>query len=178
MKNYRYEQTYDSKKKQNIQETVEFILSKDYGTTIENNELAKLLGYNISTDEEYRKYKLMMGKIRNFLLQYGYVLRVIGGIGYYILKPSQISRYCFKAYIKRASRLYDKSSFVLDRVDQTQLNDARKDELANLKALNMQLIEIADKTLTESKYYSRKAYYDSLEDEDEKTNNNEIVEER
>ena len=95
MKNYRYEQTYDSKKKQNIQETVEFILSKDDGTTIENNELAKLLGYNISTDEEYRKYKAMMGKIRNFLLQYGYVLKIISGVGYYILKPEQISRHCF-----------------------------------------------------------------------------------
>ena len=166
MKNdFRYEQTYESKKKQNIQETVEYILSKDYGTTVENAELAKLLGYNIDTEEEFIKYRNMMTKVRNFLLQYGYVLKTVTGIGYYILKPAQISRHCYKAYIKRAGRLYDKSAFVLDKVDQSELTHTRKEELENIKNLNEQLIETTDKVLLESKYYSRKNYYDNLNDD-------------
>ena len=162
--NFRYEQTYESKKKQSIQETVEFILDKNFGTTISDTDLAKILKYNISYEEEYKKYKSMMNKIRNFLLQYGYVLKSISGIGYYILKPQQISSHCYKTYVKRASRLYDKSSYILDHTDKTELSPVRKEELENIVNLNKQLIDNAYKLITESKYYSRKNYYDSLED--------------
>lgn len=162
-KNFRYEGKYESKKKQNIQEVVEFILEQNFGTTVSDTDLAKILGYSISDEEEYYKYKSIMGRVRNFLLQYGYVLKSIPGIGYYILKPAQISSHCYRTYVKRASRLYDKSSYILGRVDQKELNEERKEELESMMKLNKQLIDNVWNTISESKYYSRKDYYDSLE---------------
>ena len=161
---YRYNGERDSKKKQNIAEAVEFILDIKYGQTVSNEKLAKILGYNIETEEEFRKYRATMGRVRKFLLQYGYVLKSIAGIGYYILKPSEISRHCYKTYIKSAARMYDKSDFVLEHTDQTELTEERLEEYKSMRELTKQLIENAELTLTESVYYNRKAYYDSLKD--------------
>ena len=161
---YKYEQTYDSKKKQNIQEVVEFILNNDYGTMVYNEDLSKILGYNFEIEEEYYKYKSIMQRVKNFLLQYGYVLKSVGGVGYYILKPSEISRHCYKTYIKKVARMYDKSAYVLDRTDKSQMNEERLQEITDLIEVNQKLIENAWKTLKESAYYSRKDYYESLED--------------
>lgn len=163
-KNYRYEGERDGKKRQNIQEAVEFILDASFGTTIKDTDLAKILKYNIYQDEEYHQYKSTMRRIRNFLLQYGYVLKSVSGIGYYILKPAQISSHCYKTYVKRASRLYDKSLYILGRVDQKELNEERKEELESMMKLNRELIDNVLSTITQSKYYSRKDYYNSLKD--------------
>ena len=129
-----------------------------------NDDLSKLLGYNLEDEEEYRKYKTIMVKIKNFLLQYGYVLKSVSGIGYYILKPSEITRHCYKTYIKSALRMYDKSAYVLDRTEKKDLNEVRLEEINNMMELNKQLINNAWETLKESAYYSRKGYYDSLEE--------------
>lgn len=160
--NFRYESEYNSKKKQNIQETVEYILNQEYGSTLSDVELAKMLNYNINDDNEWLKYKTTMGRVKNFLLQYGYVLKSISGVGYYILKPEQVARHCYKTYIKKASRVYDKSAFVLDRVDRTKMSEERLEEITTLMELNQKLIDNVASTLKESKYYSRKDYYDSL----------------
>lgn len=160
--NFRYESEYNSKKKQNIQETVEYILNQEYGSTLSDVELAKMLNYNINDDNEWLKYKTTMGRVKNFLLQYGYVLKSISGVGYYILKPEQVARHCYKTYIKKASRVYDKSAFVLDRTDKTRMSEERLEEITTLMELNRKLIDNVASTLKESKYYSRKDYYDSL----------------
>lgn len=161
--NYRYEGEYESKKKHNIQMVVEYILEQEYGNTISDTDLCKILGYNYNDELEFKQYKSTMNRVRNFLLQYGYVLKSISGVGYYILKPSQITNHCYKTYVKHASRLYDKSLFVLDRTDKTELNADRMEEIENMMELNKKLIENVENIILESKYYSRKDYYDSLE---------------
>ena len=163
--NFRYEQTYESKKKRNIQEVVEFILDQDFGGVVSDTDLSKILGYSMKDEKEFRRYKATMCRVKNFLLQYGYVLKSIAGIGYYILKPQQISSHCYRTYVKRASRLYDKSAFILDRVDKTELSEIRLEELDNMTKLNKQLIEGVENVIENSTYYQRKNYYDSLEDE-------------
>ena len=157
--NFRFEQVHNSKKKGNKQETIEFILEKDYGATISHTELSKLLGYNINDEEEFKKYTSMMNSIKKFCLNYGRVLKGISGVGYYILKPSEISRHCYRTYIKKAGKLYDKSAFVLDRTDKTELTELRLEELNNMIALNQSLIDNAWKTIQESVYYSRRVVY-------------------
>ena len=142
----------------------EYILNKKYGETVFHEDLSKILKYNIEDEEEKKKYKAIMARVKNFLLQYGYVLKGIGGIGYYILKPYQISKHCYRTYIKSASRMYDKSAYILDRTDERELNGERAKELKSMIDLNAQLIENARKTIVESAYYSRKDYYDSLEE--------------
>lgn len=159
---FRYAGIYESKKKQNIQEIVEYILSKNYGETLSHEDLARRLRYVINDEKEKKKYLSTMARVKKILIQYGYVLKGIGGIGFYILKPSQISKHCFRTYIKSASRLYDKSAYVLDKTDKTNLDSDRKEEIQNMIILNKQLIDNAAKTIEESAYYSRKEYYDSL----------------
>ena len=161
---YRYNGEYDSKKKNNMQETIEFVLNMKYGQMLYDDELAKILGYNIDDEEEKHKYKSIMGRIKNFVLQYGYVLKGVGGIGYYILKPKEISKHCYKTYIKSAARMYDKSAYVLDRTARIDLSEERLEELQNIIELNKKLIENSWNVLQESAYYSRKDYYDSLVD--------------
>ena len=174
--NYRFEQEYQTSKSQNKQEyqtsksqnkqeVIEFILNKDYGETLSNYELAKMLKYNIDDEEEYHKFKTMMSSIRKFLLRYGRVLKSISGVGYYILKPSQISQHCYRTYIKGAARMFDKSQFVLERTDKSELNETRIEEIQNIMELNKNLIENTWNAIEESKYYSRKNYYDSLEEQ-------------
>lgn len=161
---FRYQGEYESKKKHNIQEATEYILNKDYGSTLLHQDLAKILQYNIDDEDEFKKYKSVMARIKNFILQYGYVLKGISGIGYYILKPTQVSSHCYRTYIKKAGRLYDKSAYILDKTDKTDMNDVRKQEIENMIELNKKLIDNAWNTVKESVYYSRKDYYNSLED--------------
>lgn len=161
----RYDSRYNSEYKERIQEAVEYILEQPYGSTIPTEKLAYILKYNIESETELKKFKAQMGKIRNFLVDYGYILKSVPGVGYYILKPKQISGYCYRAYITRTQRLLDKSNRVLEHVDQTELSDTRKEELSNIVQLNTALTDVTWKTIQASGYYKRKAYYDSLEDE-------------
>ena len=160
----RYVGEYNSKKKQNIGEVIEYVLSFNYGTTLENTELGKILGYNINDEEEFLKYKSTMNRVRNILINYGYVLKGVPGIGYYILKPNQVSNHCYRNYIKRAGRTLDKSVYILEHTDKTELNVDRMEELNNLVELNKEIVDNMWKNIRESAYYSRKDYYDSLED--------------
>ena len=162
--NFRYEGEYESKYKQKISEAIEYILEKNYGDTLLHNDIAKILGYNIDDEVEEKKYKTMMGRIKNILLQYGYVLKSLNGIGFYILKPTQVSQHCYRTYVKRAGRMYDKSEFVLEHIVKTDMSDDRKEEIQNMMAMNKLLIENVWNTIKESVYYSRKDYYNSLED--------------
>ena len=162
--NFRYNGERESKKKQNIQETVEYILAKNYGDTLTHNELIRILGYNINNEDEFKKYKSIMNRIKNFILQYGYVLKGISGIGYYILKPSQVTRHCYKTYVKKSQRMLDKSEFILEHTDKTEMEDIRKEEINNMMTLNQQLIDNMWNTIQESVYHSRLNYYESLGD--------------
>lgn len=160
----RYVGEYNSKKNQNIGEVIEYVLSFNYGTTLENTVLGKMLGYNIDNEEEFKKYKSTMSRIRNILIDYGYVLKGVPGVGYYILKPSQVSNHCYRNYIKRAGRTLDKSVYILEHTDKTELNVDRMEELNNLVQLNKEIVDNMWENIRESAYYSRKDYYDSLED--------------
>ena len=162
--NFRFEQERDSSKKQNKQEVIEYILAQSYGTTLYHNDLCKKLGYNFETEEEFYKYKSMMGSIKRVLTSYGRILRSVPNVGYYILKPSQISQHCYRTYIKGAARMYDKSEYVLERTDKTELNEVRTEEINNMIALTKDLIKKSWDSIQESAYYSRKDYYDNLED--------------
>lgn len=162
--NSRYDSRYDSEYKQRIQELVEHILDKDYGQTISNEEASKILHYNIDSEEEFKKYKSTMARIKNFLIDYGYILKSIAGIGYYILKPKQIAGHCYRTYIVKTQRLLGKSDRILTHTDKTELSDIRKEEHANVLQLNTAVNAGIWNTIQASGYYKRKTYYDNLED--------------
>lgn len=162
--NFRYEQTYNSEYKQRIQETVEYILERKYGETISNSDLAKKLHYNIENEDEFKKYKSTMSRVKNFLINYGYILKSISGLGYYIMKPKQISGYCYRTYIVKTQRLLDKSELILNHIDTTELSEDRLNERKDVMELNKSVAENIEGTIVASNYYSRKNYYNNLND--------------
>lgn len=162
--NTRYDSRYSSEYKDRIAELVEFILDKNYGEVVLNSELSKILHYNIDDEKEFAKFKSTMCRVKNFLVDYGYILKSVSGTGYYILKPKQIAGHCYHTYIVKTQRLLDKSDRVLNHTDGTQLSEIRKEEFNNVLELNTVLNDKIWETIKHSGYYDRKAYYDSLED--------------
>jgi len=162
--NFRYEGERNSQYKQKISECVEYILDKKYGDTLSHEELSHILGYNINDEMAEKQYKSSMARVKNILLQFGYVLKSISGIGFYILKPTQISQHCYRTYVKSASRMYEKSEYILEHTDKSSMSDIRKEEIENMMKMNNKLITNMWDTIKESAYYSRKTVYDNLED--------------
>lgn len=162
---YRYQGEYDNTaKKQYIQTTIEFILNNERGTTILNTALAEMLNYNIDDEQEFKKFKSTMGRIKNFLIDYGYILKSISGVGYYILKSKQIAGHCYHTYIRKTEKLLNKNERILNHIDNTELSEIRKKEKKEVVELNNDLIENVSKTIEYSDYIKNRNEYESLED--------------
>ena len=162
--NFRYDKSrYNSIKKQAFQECMEYCLEHTYGNTLLNTELCRILGYNIENELEFFKFKSIMGRIKEELINYGKILKSVPG-GYYILKPQHVASHCYRNYIKRSQRTLDKSLYVLDHVDNTELHNDRIEEYNKFKELNEKLIDTATELINNSAYYNRMDYYNSLQD--------------
>lgn len=162
--NFRYDTGLNTRNNQRIAELVNIILELNYGSTISFYKCAEILYYNIDDEKEKRKFQSSMSRVRNFLIDYGYVLKSIAGVGYYILKPKQISGYCYHTYIRETENLLDKSNRILTHVATSELSEIRKEEHKNVIDLNSDVINVIDTTIENSEYYNKKNYYDNLED--------------
>jgi len=151
-------------KKGKVQEVVEFICSKNYGDTITANELATMLEYDISIEIQRIKFQRKMNQIKKIVLDYGYILKTILGVGYYILKPKQISGHCYHTYILRSQKLLEKSEQVLRNTDVTELSTQRMAEYTDMRNLNRQLIENMSNTINSSNYKSNEEIYNNISD--------------
>jgi hypothetical protein len=163
-KNFIYESSYQSEYKQRIQEAIEYILTLKYGDTIPFEKLGHILHYNIEDEKENKKFKSTMGRVKNFLIDKGYVLKTITGIGYYILKPKQISSYCYRTYISKTQNLLDKSNRILMHTETFELSKDRKEEYDDVLELNTNVNKAIEEQIITSPYYANKNYYNSLED--------------
>jgi hypothetical protein len=164
-KNFRYESSYESEYKQRIQEVIEYILDEcKWGQTIPFEKLANMLHYNIEDEQENKKFKSTMARIKNYLIDYGYVLKSVTGVGYYILKPKQISGYCYHTYIRKTENLLNKSARILQHTRKSELSEIRMEEYNNVVDLNFDVTNAIDSTIESSKYYAKKNIYDNLED--------------
>ena len=162
---YRYEnERYNSKNLNRIQETIEYILTLNYGDVILFETMAKMLNYNIEDEKEKAKFRNTMQKVKNFLINYGYILKSVVNVGYYILKPQQIASYTYRTYIQRPLRLFEKADIILEHTDITKLKDARFQEYKEVRDLNLQAHENLENTINVSDYKKNKYIYDNLED--------------
>lgn len=162
--NFRYDSRYNSLKKRELQETIELILSKNYGDTITFEQIAKILHYNIDDEKEKRKFRSAMSRVKNFLIDYGYILKTITNVGYYILKPKHISSYCYRTYIDKTKVLLEKSERILVHVDQTELSDIRKKEHKEMLQLNQDLYSEIGLVVEGSDYGKNRRNYENLND--------------
>lgn len=158
--NYRY----STKNENRIKDACDYILDKDYGSTIEFTKLAEIMRFNIEDEKEERRFKSVMARVKNILIDSGYVLKTITGVGYYILKPKHISSYCYRTYVDRTKRLLEKSERVLRHVDKTELSDIRLKEHREMTELNQELYGEIGLVVEGSEYGKNRAYYNSLKD--------------
>jgi len=162
--NYKYEYERNSKYKYNKQDAIEYILNKDYGETLSYNELGKLLGYNVNDELELHSLKNQMSKIKNILIDYGYILKTVIGVGYYILKPKQISGYVYHAYIRKTEKILNKSDRILTHVDKSELSAIRTKEYNEVHQLNKDVNNSIETTIYNSAYEANKTTYENLDD--------------
>lgn len=158
--NYRY----NSKNEKRIKDACEYILDKKHGETIGFEKLAEILKYNIEDEQENKRFKNVMSKVKNILIDYGYILKTVTGIGYYILKPKQISSYCYRTYVDKTKVLLEKSDRILKHVDRTDMSDIRKKEHTEMSELNKQIYSEIGLVVEGSEYGRNRIYYNNLND--------------
>lgn len=141
-----------------------YILSKEYGENVEYSILAKMFNLNLKEESDWKKLSNRMKQVKNILIDYGIVLKNVVGIGYYILKPKQISSYCYRTYVDKSKSLLEKSERILKGVNQSELSEVRKKEHKEMTLLNKELSVGMDNFIENSDYDKNKTYYNSLED--------------
>lgn len=159
--NYRY----SSNKEGNIVNFIQCVVEKGYGQTISLSETGKLLGYNIEDEHELKKMKSTLARVKNYLIDRGYVLKSIVGVGYYIMKPKQIPNYVYRTYTLRTLRLIDKQDRILAHTPISDLSELRQKENAEIKSLTKVTYEAINKSIDESEYFKNKSVYNGLDDE-------------
>lgn len=158
--NYRY----SSAKEQQVIELIDYILSKNYGDTIPFSQAARILQYNIEDENENKKFKSMMSRVKNALIDKGYVLKSIVNVGYYIMKPKQIPDYTYRTYTLRTLRLLEKQDRILTHIDTSELSTIRIKENQEIKALNKTTYEALNTCIDTSSYFENKSFYNALDD--------------
>ena len=134
---------------------VKYFYTKNYGDIVKFEELQCLTYYNLSDEFESYKFKSsIMQKVKNELIENGYVIKSIRGIGYYILKQNQIQSYTYRTYIKKPLRHLKKAEIILNNTKTSLLNkkELEKHQLTN--KLNKDLINITE-TLINAKEYEQ-----------------------
>lgn len=159
--NYRY----SSSKEQYIVRFIECVVERGYGETITLEETGKLLQYNIEDEHELKKMKSVMCRIKNYLIDRGYVLKSIVGVGYYIMKPKQIPNYVYRTYTLRTLRLIEKQDRILAHTPISDLSVVRQEENSQIKDLTKVTYEAINKSIDESEYFKNRAFYNGLDDE-------------
>ena len=155
---------YKTENTKNIEKIANYILSKQYGKTIKYTELANKMELDITDAAQYRKMIGIMRKVKEILINYGYVLKSVPNIGYYILKPKQVSGFVYRKYIVKVPKILNKTEKILTNVDEKELSEERINERNEVEELTKTLKEDIESTIIDSKYYSRKDYYKKLQD--------------
>lgn len=150
--NYRY----NSKNELVIQDIIEFIKSFPYGSIVYYEDVSKRIGLDISSEDGMKYLKRLMSKAKNILIDYSYILKSVGGKGWYILKPTQIPSYTYRAYITKPQKTYEKAKRILSKVDKSKYKDINNQEHLEVMELNNKLQQVSDYTIFNSNYYASK----------------------
>ena len=150
-----------SKYEVNTELALEYILTRKHGETIPYVTLANILRFSLQDEHQEKIFKRRMSKIKNILIDYGYVLKSVGGVGYYILKPNQISSFTFRNYIVKPQKAYEKANRILNHVDTTKLNEIGKEEHRYAKELAENIAETTENTIYNSNYWNNKILYEN-----------------
>lgn len=141
----------------------EFILSKNYGETITIEQINNILQENLNSDLGSKRFRNQINKVKNKLYEKGYVIRSIYDIGYYILKPNQVSSYTYRNFIVKPTKHFNKARIIMKNTNTKNLNDDEYVELYNTIELNKEMIRTTNKILnSEKNFYKKGNYYNGI----------------
>lgn len=128
------------------------ILSKKYGETLNYDELNLILQEDL--DDYYGKQHFIkqMNKVKNELFSKGYVIRPIYNVGYYILKPEQISSYTYRTYITKPLKSFKKAETILMNTEKANLKGKYWEEYKATCNLNNAIIDTNTKLINSKEY--------------------------
>lgn len=124
------EKKYETENTEKINNACEYILTKEYGSTLTFEELNKYFNLDLKDVYDNRQFKYLMKKCKNILINYSYILRSVTNVGYYILKPNQISSYTYRTYMLKPLRAFDKAKRILEKTDRKEFNKNEIEEHA------------------------------------------------
>lgn len=134
-----------------------YIMKKQFGDTIVFKDLQQFTEYDLNNEYENYKFKTtIMRFVKDELIQEGYILKSIRGVGYYILKQNQISSYTYRTYIKKPLRYLDKADTILKSTHTILLNKKEVEKHSLTQELNEELIGKNSEIINSKKYESLK----------------------
>lgn len=149
--------------KEKREKLYEFILSKNYGETITIEQINNILQENLNSDLGSKRFRNQINKVKNKLYEKGYVIRSIYDIGYYILKPNQVSSYTYRNFIVKPTKQFNKARIIMKNTNSKNLNDDEYIELYNTIELNKEMIRTTNKILnSEKNFYKKGNYYNGI----------------
>lgn len=149
--------------KEKREKLYEFILSKNYGETITIEQINNILQENLNSDLGSKRFRNQINKVKNKLYEKGYVIRSIYDIGYYILKPNQVSSYTYRNFIVKPTKQFNKARIIMKNTNSKNLNDDEYIELYNTIELNKEMIRTTNKILnSEKNFYKKGIYYNGI----------------
>lgn len=116
------------------------ILNKEYGETISYNELNQIFKEDLRDSYGRNVLRRQMNIVKNELFNEGYVIRPIYHVGYYILKPNQVSSYTYRNYIVKPMNSFKKAKVILNNTEKKKLKGQEISEYALTYKLNEEII--------------------------------------
>ena len=145
-------------------EVCDYVLSQDCGNVIPYDILSEMFGRKLNSEKEWKTLTNRMRQVKSIMVNYGIVLKNVIGVGYYILKPKQISSYCYRTYIEKSQKLLNRSQKILNNIDKKELSEIRQKEYTEMNSLNTKVNIDLSSTVEKSDYNKNMAYYNSLKD--------------
>lgn len=144
--------------KKTVKKLFHFLNQKEYGEIIYHHEIENIL----EIKRELSKYGIYLKLVKDLLIPESKILKAIPGVGYQVLKPQQVSSFVYRKYIKRTLNMYNYSSEILSFLNRDGFDSDRENEYNDVKELNNTLKNTTQNIIEKSGYYSRKDYYDNL----------------
>jgi hypothetical protein len=152
MKNDSMENKDELTPKEKRKEIYKLIHNKNYGETVTFEELNKIIKEDLKDPYGKIRFKSQMSKVKNKLYDDGIVIRSIYNIGYYILKPNQVSSYTYRNFIVKPIKSFDKAKKILEHTNAKGLNADELTELNTTGSLNETLIKTSNRILNSEPY--------------------------
>ncbi len=130
----------------------ELILTKDYGETLTYDELNSILQEDINDYYGKQCFIRQMNKVKNELFSKGYVIRPVYNVGYYILKPNQVSSYTYRTYITKPINSFKKARTILDNTEKNKLKGQEVSEYKATCELNEAMLYASTELLNSDEY--------------------------